>query len=57
MTSKNTICLWFNNDAEEAARFYPATCPDSKVAAVRKAPSDKCGERPRDDSTTGHPAA
>ena len=40
MTSKNTICLWFNKDAQDAAKFYAATFPDSKVAAVHKAPSD-----------------
>ena len=27
MTPKNTLCLWFNHDAEEAARFYAATFP------------------------------
>ncbi len=40
MKPKNTICLWFNKDAHEAARFYAATFPDSKVTAVHKAPSD-----------------
>ncbi len=40
MTSKNTICLWFNMDAQEAARFYAATFPDSRVTAVHHAPSD-----------------
>src|SRR5262245_52007096 len=40
MKSKNTICLWFNKDAHEAARFYAATFPDSKVIGVHKAPSD-----------------
>jgi predicted 3-demethylubiquinone-9 3-methyltransferase (glyoxalase superfamily) len=40
MKPKNTICLWFNKDAEEAARFYAATFPDSKVTAVNKAPGD-----------------
>src|ERR687885_26204 len=40
MQSKNTICLWFDKDAEEAARFYAATFPDSEVTAVRKAPAD-----------------
>jgi predicted 3-demethylubiquinone-9 3-methyltransferase (glyoxalase superfamily) len=40
MTPKNRICLWYNNDAHEAARFYAATFPDSKVTAVQKAPSD-----------------
>ena len=37
---KNTICLWYNHDAEEAARFYAATFPDSKVGAVHTAPAD-----------------
>src|SRR6266511_1465506 len=40
MQPKNTICLWFDRDAEEAARFYAATFPDSKVTAVRRAPAD-----------------
>lgn len=40
MTPKNTICLWFDKDAEEAARFYAATFPDSSVGAVFRAPSD-----------------
>jgi predicted 3-demethylubiquinone-9 3-methyltransferase (glyoxalase superfamily) len=35
MKPKNTICLWFDKDAEEAARFYAATFPDSKVTAVQ----------------------
>jgi predicted 3-demethylubiquinone-9 3-methyltransferase (glyoxalase superfamily) len=37
---KNRICLWFNRDAEEAARFYAATFPDSSVLAVHRAPGD-----------------
>ena len=36
----NTLCLWFNKDAEEAANFYAATLPDSKVTAVHRAPGD-----------------
>jgi predicted 3-demethylubiquinone-9 3-methyltransferase (glyoxalase superfamily) len=40
MQPKNTICLWFDKDAEAAARFYAATFPDSKVTAVQKAPAD-----------------
>jgi predicted 3-demethylubiquinone-9 3-methyltransferase (glyoxalase superfamily) len=40
MTPKNTICLWFDKDAEEAARFYAATFPDSRVTAVHTAPGD-----------------
>ena len=38
MKPKNTICLWFDKDAHEAARFYAATFPDSEVTAVHKAP-------------------
>lgn len=37
---KNTICLWFEKDAEVAARFYAETFPDSKVGNVFYAPSD-----------------
>jgi len=37
---KNTICLWFDKDAEEAARFYAATFPDSHVGEIHRAPSD-----------------
>ena len=40
MKAKNTICLWFNKDAHDAARFYAATFPDSEVTAVQKAPGD-----------------
>ena len=38
--AKNTICVWYDKDAEAAARFYAATFPDSKVTAVHRAPSD-----------------
>jgi 2-polyprenyl-6-hydroxyphenyl methylase/3-demethylubiquinone-9 3-methyltransferase len=38
--AKNTICLWYEKDAEAAARFYAATFPDSKLIAVHKAPGD-----------------
>jgi len=34
-TRKNTICLWFDKDAQDAARFYATTFPDSKVTARR----------------------
>lgn len=37
---KNTVCLWYNGGAEEAARFYAATFPDSSVGAVHRAPGD-----------------
>jgi predicted 3-demethylubiquinone-9 3-methyltransferase (glyoxalase superfamily) len=40
MMPKNTLCLWFDKDAEEAARFYAATFPDSKVIAVHQSPGD-----------------
>ena len=40
MQPKNTICLWYEKDAQAAAKFYAATFPDSKVTAVRTAPSD-----------------
>jgi predicted 3-demethylubiquinone-9 3-methyltransferase (glyoxalase superfamily) len=36
----NTVCLWFDRDAEDAARFYAATFPDSVVHAVYRAPGD-----------------
>ncbi|MEZ5498115.1 MAG: VOC family protein [Steroidobacteraceae bacterium] len=38
--AKNTICLWYNGDAEDAARFYAKTFPDSAVTAVHRAPGD-----------------
>jgi len=38
--TKNVICLWYNGDAEEAAKFYAQTFPDSAVNAVHRAPSD-----------------
>lgn len=40
MPAKNTICLWFDGTAEEAARFYAATFPDSAVGAIMRAPGD-----------------
>jgi len=48
MTQKNTICLWYDKDAEAAARFYSATFPDSQVKAVHKAPSDYPGGKQGD---------
>ena len=38
--ARNTICLWFDKDAEDAARFYAATFPDSSIGAVICAPDD-----------------
>jgi predicted 3-demethylubiquinone-9 3-methyltransferase (glyoxalase superfamily) len=38
--NKNTICLWYERDAEEAARFYTGIFPESSLGAVQRAPSD-----------------
>jgi predicted 3-demethylubiquinone-9 3-methyltransferase (glyoxalase superfamily) len=38
--TKNTICLWYDGGAEEAAKFYAGTFPNSRVTGVHKAPSD-----------------
>lgn len=38
--AKNTICLWYDKDAELAARFYAGLFPNSEVTAVHRAPSD-----------------
>jgi len=40
MLSKNTICLWFDGAALDAAEFYAATIPDSSLGRVGRAPSD-----------------
>jgi hypothetical protein len=40
---KNTICLWFDKEAFEAATFYAATFPDSEVKSVHRAPNDYPG--------------
>lgn len=40
MAPKNTICLWYDSMALEAAQFYAETFPDSRVGAVMRAPSD-----------------
>ena len=40
VTAKNTICLWYDGTALDAARFYAETFPDSSVTAVRRAPGD-----------------
>ena len=43
MTARNTICLWFEKDAQDAARFYAATFPNSELTSVQKAPADYPG--------------
>ena len=57
MVSKNTICLWYDGTAEDAARFYAATFPDSAVGAVRRAPSDFPSGKKGDVLTVGFTVA
>src|SRR5262245_3435547 len=38
--AKNTVCVWYDKDAEEAANFYAKTFPDSSVQSVHRAPAD-----------------
>jgi 2-polyprenyl-6-hydroxyphenyl methylase/3-demethylubiquinone-9 3-methyltransferase len=40
MTSKNTVCLWYDGTALNAAQFYAVTFPDSEVKAIHRAPGD-----------------
>jgi len=40
---KNTICLWYDKDAEAAANFYATVFPDTKVTGVHKSPTDYPG--------------
>jgi predicted 3-demethylubiquinone-9 3-methyltransferase (glyoxalase superfamily) len=46
--NKNTICLWYDGDAEAAARFYAETFPNSAVGAVQRAPGDFPGGKQGD---------
>ena len=46
--TKNTICIWYDTDAEAAAHFYAKTFPDSAVLAVHHAPSDYPGGKKGD---------
>lgn len=48
MRPKNIVCLWFPKEAEQAARFYVATFPDSRVTAVHTAPGDYPGGKAGD---------
>ena len=40
MAPKNTICIWYEGGALDAARFYAETIPDSAVGAIMRAPGD-----------------
>ena len=55
--AKNTICIWFDKDAEAAARFYEATFPDTRVTAVHRAPSDYPSGKKDDVLTVGFTVA
>jgi len=46
--AKNTVCLWYDHDAEAAANFYARTFADSSVGAVHRAPSDYPGGKAGD---------
>ncbi len=48
MTAKNTICVWYNGDAEEAANFYASVFPESHVGAVHRSPMDNPGNKAGD---------
>lgn len=48
MSRKNTVCLWYDGDALEAAEFYARTFPDSAVGAVHRAPGDYTAGREGD---------
>lgn len=48
MTAKNTICVWYNGDAEEAANFYASVFPDSHVGAIHRSPMDNPGNKADD---------
>jgi predicted 3-demethylubiquinone-9 3-methyltransferase (glyoxalase superfamily) len=47
-TAKNTICLWYDKDAEEAANFYASIFPDSHVGTIHRAPMDTPGNKEGD---------
>jgi predicted 3-demethylubiquinone-9 3-methyltransferase (glyoxalase superfamily) len=48
MTPKNTICVWYDTQAEEAATFYASVFPDSQVGAVYRSPLDNPGNKAGD---------
>jgi predicted 3-demethylubiquinone-9 3-methyltransferase (glyoxalase superfamily) len=45
MTPKNTICVWYDREAEAAARFYASVFPDSEVRAIHRSPMDNPGNQ------------
>ena len=48
MIPKNTVCIWYDREAEQAARFYASVFPDSAVTAVHRSPMDNPGNRAGD---------
>lgn len=48
MSAKNTICVWYDGHAEEAATFYASVFPDSHVGAVHRSPMDNPGNKAGD---------
>ncbi len=54
---KTTICLWYDREAEAAARFYASVFPDSAVQAVHRAPSDFPGGKQGDVLTVNFTVA
>ncbi|HMW48876.1 MAG TPA: VOC family protein, partial [Cellvibrionaceae bacterium] len=50
---KNTVCLWYEHNAEEAARFYTGLFPDSRMGAVHRAPGDYPDGKAGDVLTVG----
>ena len=49
MKAKNTVCIWYDGSAREAAEFYASVFPDSSVGAVHHAPLDTPGNRQGDE--------
>ena len=51
MSAKNTICLWYDGAALDAAKFYAETFPNSALGAVHRAPADSPSGRQGDVMT------
>jgi predicted 3-demethylubiquinone-9 3-methyltransferase (glyoxalase superfamily) len=48
MIAKNTVCIWYDTDAETAANFYASIFPDSQVGKVHISPMDNPGNKAGD---------
>jgi predicted 3-demethylubiquinone-9 3-methyltransferase (glyoxalase superfamily) len=48
MSPKNTICVWYDTEAEQAANFYASVFPDSSVGAIQRSPMDNPGNKAGD---------